>query len=204
MRRVLCALLAAALLLPLAGCRRGVAALPRGREIEDMELMQTLGVDAAEAGQVAVTASSGAGDGPDSGATVVNGSAATLSAAVLGLQSEGASYLYFGHVGQLLAGEELARRGLWPTLDYVLRDVEMRLDTALYLVRGGEARTARLGDSLARTEGPRWGSGRLLSALEEWVEQAPGRGREKESRRQKLGRLLVKILRKIREELIGC
>ena len=45
---------------------------------------------------------------------------------------------------------------------------------------------------------------RLLSALEEWVEQAPGRGREKESRRQKLGRLLVKILRKIREELIGC
>ena len=29
-------------------------------------------------------------------------------------------------------------------------------------------------------------------------------GREKESRRQKLGRLLVKILRKIREELIGC
>ena len=76
-----------------------------------MELMQTLGVDAAEAGQVAVTASSGAGDGPDSGATVVNGSAATLSAAVLGLQSEGASYLYFGHVGQLLAGEELARRG---------------------------------------------------------------------------------------------
>ena len=139
MRRVLCALLAAALLLPLAGCRRDVAALPRGREIEDMELMQTLGVDAAEAGQVAVTASSGAGDGPDSGATVVNGSAATLSAAVLGLQSEGASYLYFGHVGQLLAGEELARRGLWPTLDYVLRDVEMRLDTALYLVRNGTA-----------------------------------------------------------------
>ena len=45
---------------------------------------------------------------------------------------------------------------------------------------------------------------RLLSALEEWVEQAPGPGREKESRRQKLGRLLVKILRKIREELIGC
>ena len=104
MRRVLCVLLAATLLLPLAGCRRDVAALPRGREIEDMELMQTLGVDAAEAGQVAVTASSGAGDGPDSGATVVNGSAATLSAAVLGLQSEGASYLYFGHVGQLLAG----------------------------------------------------------------------------------------------------
>ena len=75
---------------------------------------------------------------------------------------------------------------------------------ALRLVRGGEARTAELGEGLARTEGPRWGSGRLLSALEEWVERLPGGGREKESRRQRLGRLLVKILRKIREELMGC
>lgn len=142
MRRVLCTLLAVALALPLAGCRRGGDWLPQGREIEDMELMQTLGVDAAGADQVAVTASSGTGDAPDSRATVVSGQAATLSAAVLGLQSEGSSYLYFGHVGQVLAGEELARRGLWPTLDYVLRDVEMRLDTALYLVRGGEAGAA--------------------------------------------------------------
>ena len=142
MRRALCALLAAALSLPLAGCRRGGEALPRGREIEDMELMQTLGVDAAAEGQMSVTASSGAGDGPDSGATVVSGQAATLSAAVLGLQGEGSSYLYFGHVGQLLVGEELARRGLWPALDYVLQDVEMRLDTALYLVRGDTAGAA--------------------------------------------------------------
>ena len=74
----------------------------------------------------------------------------------------------------------------------------------LRLVRGGEARTARLGDSLARTEGPRWGSGRLLSALEEWVEQTPGRGREKERGRQRLGRLLIRIFQKIKEELIGC
>lgn len=177
MRRVLCALLAAALLLPLAGCRRDVAALPRGREIEDMELMQTLGVDAAEAGQVAVTASSGAGDGPDSGATVVNGSAATLSAAVLGLQSEGASYLYFGHVGQLLAGEELARRGLWPTLDYVLRDVEMRLDTALYLVRGGEAgaaleAAARDGSAAGRLEAMAEDAGLLSGSARRTVKDA--------------------------------
>lgn len=177
MRRGLCALLAAALLLSLAGCRRDVAALPRGREIEDMELMQTLGVDAAEAGQVAVTASSGAGDGPDSGATVVNGSAATLSAAVLGLQSEGASYLYFGHVGQLLAGEELARRGLWPTLDYVLRDVEMRLDTALYLVRGGEAgaaleAAARDGSAAGRLEAMAEDAGLLSGSARRTVKDA--------------------------------
>ena len=141
MRRPACLLLAAALALPLAGCRRAGELLPRGREIEDMELMQALGVDAAGAEGVAVTASSGAA--PGGGATtVVSGGASTLSGAVLGLQGEGASYLYFGHVGQLLMGEELARRGVWPTLDYVLGDVEMRLDTALYLVRGGTAGAA--------------------------------------------------------------
>ena len=136
----MCALLAAALALPLAGCRRGADFLPYGREIEGMELMQTLGVDAAGAERVSVAASAGAE--PGERAAVVSGTAATLSAAVLALQGEGDGYRYFGHVGQLLAGEELARRGLWPVLDYVLRDVEMRLDTALYLVRGGEAGAA--------------------------------------------------------------
>ena len=37
------------------------------------------------------------------------------------------------------------------------------------LVRGGEARTAELGEGLRRTEVGRWGSGRLLAALEEWL-----------------------------------
>lgn len=69
------------------------------------------------------------------------------------------------------------------------------------LVRGGEARTAELGEGLRRTEGGRWGSGRLLAALEAWVERLPSRGREKEGRRQRLGRLLLKLFEWIRREL---
>ena len=71
----------------------------------------------------------------------------------------------------------------------------------LRLVRGGETRTAELGEGLRRTEGGRWGSGKLLAALEGWVERLPGRGREKEGRRQKLGRLLLKLFEWIRREL---
>ena len=37
--------------------------------------------------------------------------------------------------------------------------------------------------------------------LEGWVERLPGRGREKEGRRQKLGRLLLKLFEWIRREL---
>ena len=76
------------------------------------------------------------------------------------------------------------------------------------LVRGEEARTAELGEGLRRTEGGRWGSGRLLAALEEWLGRRSvagadwrERSRAAESNRQKLGRLLLKLFEWIRREL---
>ena len=110
MRRITALLLAGLAALTLTGCRRGPGLLPYAREIEDMELMQTLGVDRAGEGQVEVTASSGSGDPAEGAATVVSGQAGTISAAVLGMQGEGSSYLYFGHVGQLLLGDRKSTR----------------------------------------------------------------------------------------------
>ena len=129
-------LLVLLLMLLLTDCRRYSGFLPYAREIEDMELIRTLGVDGAGETGVAITASGGTSQEETE---VVSGEAGTISAAVLELQGEGSSYLYFGHVTQLLLGEELARRGVMPSLDYVLRDVEMRLETALYVVRNGTA-----------------------------------------------------------------
>ena len=129
-------LLVLLLMLLLTGCRRYSGFLPYAREIEDMELIRTLGVDTAGDAGVAITASGGTSQEETE---VVAGEAGTISAAVLELQGEGSSYLYFGHVTQLLLGEGLAKRGVMPSLDYVLRDVEMRLETALYVVRGGTA-----------------------------------------------------------------
>ena len=126
----------ALLLLPLGGCRADL--LPYAREIEDMSLVRTLGV-AADADGVAVTAATG-GQGLDDPA-LISGSAGTLSAALLEMQGEGDSYIYFGHVGQMLLGEDLARRGVGGALDYVMRDVEMRLDTELYVIQNGQAGT---------------------------------------------------------------
>ena len=50
MRRITALLLAGLAALTLTGCRRGPGLLPYAREIEDMELMQTLGVDRAHGG----------------------------------------------------------------------------------------------------------------------------------------------------------
>lgn len=130
---VLCLALVPMLLL--SGCRRYSGFLPYGREIEDMELIRTLGVDEGAEG-VTITASGGTSQ---EDTHVVSGEADTISAAVLALQSDGDSYLYFGHVTQLMVGETLAVSGLGSVLDYALRDVEMRPETALYLVRGGSA-----------------------------------------------------------------
>ena len=124
-------LLVLLLMLLLTGCRRYSGFLPYAREIEDMELIRTLGVDTAGDAGVTITASGGTSQEETQ---VVSGEAGTISAAVLELQGEGSSYLYFGHVTQLLLGEGLAKRGVMPSLDYVLRDVEMRLETALYVV----------------------------------------------------------------------
>lgn len=120
----------------LSGCRS--TALPYGREIEHMALMRTIGVDQAGEG-VRVTVSSGVPQGTDQsgqGPVVLSQTSGTISGALLSMQANGASYVFYGHVGQLLLGEELARQDVYPALDYVLRDIEMRLDTSLYLVQG--------------------------------------------------------------------
>ena len=71
----------------------------------------------------------------------------------------------------------------------------------LRLVRGGETRTAELGEGLRRTEGGRWGSGKLLAALEGGWSACPAGAGKREGRRQKLGRLLLKLFEWIRREL---
>lgn len=152
MRKILCTLVLLSLL-PLSGCRS--TALPYGREIEHMALMRTMGVDQAEKG-VLVTVSSGVqrgGGQTETEPVVLSQTSGTISGALLSMQADGASYVFYGHVGQLLLGEELAREDVSPALDYVLRDIEMRLDTSLYLVQGTAEQAvstpARMGSSAA-------------------------------------------------------
>lgn len=142
MKRQCAALALAALLLPLSGCKETFDFLPYGRELDDMALMRTMGVDTAQNG-VEVTVSSGAqdqGGGQGEGQpTVLRKEAGSISAACLSMQAQGVSYVFYGHVGQFLLGEELARNGVEAALDYVLRDIEMRLESNLYLIRGSRA-----------------------------------------------------------------
>ena len=137
------AVLAAALLL--SGC--GKAALPYAREMGDMALLRTMGVDAEEeAGQVRVTVSTGkraAGlQGESQPPLILSAGGESLSAACLSMQGLSDSYVFYGYVDQLLLGEEAALEGAEPVLDYFSRDVELGLGAQVWLVRGGTAQAA--------------------------------------------------------------
>lgn len=134
-RRMLVITLVLALVLT-AGAA-GMDILPYGRELEKLALIRVLGVD-ADGRDFRVTAASG--QQREQGARVYSAAAGTVSGACLALQAKGSGYVFYGHTGQMLIGEEQARRDVSAPLDYVLRDVELRLSTDLYLVRGGSAR----------------------------------------------------------------
>ena len=144
MKRMGAAAALAAVLL-LSGC--GKAALPYAREMGDMALLRTMGVDAGEkAGQVRVTVSTGkraAGlQGESQPPLILSAGGESLSAACLSMQGLSDSYVFYGYVDQLLLGEEAALEGVEPVLDYFSRDVELGLGAQVWLVRGGTARAA--------------------------------------------------------------
>ena len=140
MKQGLCwALTVSCLLLP------GCGSLPYSREMGDMALLRTMGVDLLEE-EVRVTVSTGPRvrglQGEQQPSLVLSAQGASLSGAALELQGMSESYVFFGYVDQLLLGEELARQGVEPVLDYFARDVELGLGAQLWLVQGASAEEA--------------------------------------------------------------
>ena len=108
-------------------------------EPEDLAVIKTVGID-YENGIIELTATTGIGaDGIS--AKTYSSKADTLAEAVNGIQN---GYLgdeaYFSHVQQIIIGEAAAKNGITEILDYVGRNVYMRLSTKLYLVKGGNAK----------------------------------------------------------------
>ena len=142
MRRMgaLAALLAAGLL---AGC--GKAALPYAREMGDMALLRTMGVDAEENG-VRVTVSTGRRaaclQAERQPPLSLSAQGSSLSAACLAAQGLSDSYVFYGYVDQLLLGEGVALAGIEPVLNYFARDVELGLGAQVWMIRGAGAQAA--------------------------------------------------------------
>ena len=137
MRKALILLLCAAELLLFSG-RTGLRR--NYREVEQLLVIQTMGLDTMRGG---VTLSLAAAGEAMRGVARMKADGVSISAAMDRIR--GYSFeeeLFCPHIGQLLLGEKAAEQGIESTLAYICRSPDLRLDMPLFVVRGGTAADA--------------------------------------------------------------
>lgn len=127
-------------MLLLGGCDAGLM-MPLSGEISDIELILTLGIDRLEDGHLEMTFAGGEESfmGPQDGSNepiIFSTQAATLTMAAKSAGMMSDKNIFLGNVEQVLIGEELAKSGIEGCLDYLIRDVDMRPGTNLFVARG--------------------------------------------------------------------
>ena len=145
MKRFLSLLIIICSLPALSGCS---SIYSNYREIQQLMVVQTMGIDREKSGvQVSMAAAAEASGG---GPRRLSAQGSTITAAIdraykLSYEEE----IFFSHVNHLLVGEAAAEEGLDTFLDYVSQSPTMRIDIPLYIVRGGTANQAvmEVGDS---------------------------------------------------------
>lgn len=130
--------LAAFTLITQTGCSLSTGIYSNFRAIEHLQIVGTLGLDAAAAG-VRLSASGGAPSDGEQPAVFEN-SARDLISAMDALQdlSDNAQ-LFFAHTQHIVLGRDAAQQGIGTLLDFVERDVNLRMGTELFVLRSGEA-----------------------------------------------------------------
>lgn len=139
-----------ALLLAALLAAKGAGLLPQSRGLEERKLISALAVDGGE--EITVTALTGVRASEEERAEVLTGTGESLAEACRTLRGGSVRRVYLGQTEQLLLGEG---QNLDQTLDFVVTDRELRLDTLLYIVRGsaGEGLAASAGRTAGETGG---------------------------------------------------
>jgi len=123
--------------LPLSGC---TSIYNNYKEIEELLVIQTMGLD-RQGGGVLLSLASSAGSGMEPRRLSAGGeSITTAMERVYNYSYE--EQLFLSHVGQLVIGEEAAEKGIDDYLDYISRTPAMRLDMPMFIVREGRAEDA--------------------------------------------------------------
>lgn len=104
------------------------------REVEQMQVMETMGIDHAPGG-VLLTLAPAEGEGPCLSAEGASVSAALERLRELSMEED----VFCGHIRRLLVGEEAAREDLRGILDYVCRSGDLRLEMPVYVLRSATA-----------------------------------------------------------------
>jgi len=134
----------------LTGCDASGSIYANYRAIEDLQLIQTLGIDSG-GGQTILSAAVRATE--RSTPTVLRSTGGSILDAMNSLQdysTKGA--LFFAHTQFLVLGQSYAEGGIREIMDFVERDVHMRLGTELFLLRCDSAESLITGSCSADCE----------------------------------------------------
>ena len=109
------------------------------REVEQLRLMEVLGLDSAPGGLVLSLCSA---PSEEEEPLCFSGAGPSLSQAMEQLRRRSGEELFCGHLQTILVGEAYADRGLEGLLSAVCRSSDLRLDQPVWLVLDGTAREA--------------------------------------------------------------
>ena len=138
----------------------------RGAEVNRLAIIDVLGLDQAEDGgieviaQVVIPTRLGVGPtGSDSQGPsffLVQEKGATAADAISRLDRRVPRQIFLEHVQAIVIGERLARQGLFPVVDFLVRDREVRTDAVAVVVPGDAVSLLRLAPPLTAVPGEGW------------------------------------------------
>lgn len=120
--------------LSLSGCK---TIYNNYKEIEQLLVVQTMGLDRQGNGVLLSLASSAGGSSKVRRLSASGDSITTAMERIYNYSYE--EQLFLSHVGQLIIGEDAAEKGIDSFLAYISRTPEMRLDMPIFVVRNGSA-----------------------------------------------------------------
>lgn len=163
MKRLICILLALALIPQLCACS---TVYTNYREMEQLLVLQTMGLDYADGGGVVLSLASGAASGKRTAPVRMRLTGATIASALLRAQNYSfEESLFFSHMEAVVMGEEYAKRGTVDCVDYICQSPRLRMDMPIYIVKGGTAE-----DALLNTGDDSAGISELLRGVREYYD----------------------------------
>ncbi len=161
LKKMLCCIITVALIF-LCGCSSQNIYLDY-REIDRLELIQTIGFDYEDSQITATIASGITRESPKP--TILYESADTATLALKKLQNyTEPKYIFFSHMENILIGKEAAEHSFGELMDFVQRTVDMRLDASLFILNEGKAK-----DTILNTTGDNAAINELLNSLKKDV-----------------------------------
>ena len=109
------------------------------RELEQIRVIQTMGIDCIPGG-VRLSLASASAANSDDNALCLSGTGSSVSEALEHIRSSsGQDDLFLSHVKRIIIGEEAAKRGIGDSLSYICRSPDLRIDTPVFIAKARSA-----------------------------------------------------------------